>query len=337
MSAAIAVVIPCYQVARTIAAVVAGIGPEARHIFCVDDASTDASAEIIAGVAAADPRVRLIRRPENGGVGAAVLDGYRAALGAGCGIIVKLDGDGQSDPALLAKFCRPIQEGRADYVKGNRFYFPDKVQAMPLGRILGNAGLSFLTKLSTGYWDLFDPTNGYTAIHADVAAALPFARLHRRYFFESDMLFRLAVIRARVVELPMESVYGAETSHLGVWRCLVTFPGLHLRNLVKRIGYNYFLRNFSIASVNLVLGLALIAFGLIFGLDHWLASVATGRAATAGTVMVSALPILIGVQMGLSFLAFDIAMTPREPLQGHLADLSLLAGAGDGPSGDQPS
>ena len=140
---------------------------------------------------------------------------------------------------------------------------------MPFVRVFGNAGLSFLTKLSTGYWNLFDPTNGYTAIDARVAATLPMDQIAKRYFFESDLLFRLGVMRAKVVDLPMESHYGDEESNLSVTNCLCTFPWYHVRNFVKRILYNYFLRNFSVASLNLVLGLTLCGFGAAFGALSW--------------------------------------------------------------------
>jgi glycosyltransferase involved in cell wall biosynthesis len=322
--ACIAVVIPCYQVGESIFDVLDNIGPEVKHVFCVDDGSTDETVEIIEQVSCYDTRVQLIRRKVNGGVGAAVLDGYRAAIDLDADVIVKVDGDGQMDPHLISRFCEPILAGTADYVKGNRFFFLDSVRSMPGLRIVGNAGLSFLTKLSTGYWEIFDPTNGYTAIHAKVAQTLPFDRIYKRYFFESDLLFRLGVIRARVVDLPLQSVYGAETSHLNVWHCLVRFPGLHLKNLVKRITYNYFLRNFSIASVNLMLGLILCSFGLTFGVNHWVQSAYAGRVASAGTVMLAALPVILGFQLLLNFLSFDMSMTPREPLQQRLSQIQLL-------------
>ena len=196
---------------------------------------------------------------------------------------------------------------------------------MPVVRVVGNAGLSLLTKLSTGYWDLFDPTNGYTAIHAGVAGALPFDRINRQYFFESDMLFRLSIIRARVIELPMASIYRDQESHLDVWRCLVTFPAWHMKNLFKRIVYNYVVRNFSIASVNLLLGFFLCLFGLFFGIDQWIVSARSDTAASAGTVMLVAFPAIIGVQMLLNFLSFDIAMTPQTPLQHRIIHVQLLS------------
>lgn len=325
IAAKIAVVIPCYRAAATIGAVLGGIGPEVAAIYCVDDASPDETPRVLDQAAAGDARIRIVSRAVNGGVGAAMTDGYRAAIADRMGILVKVDSDGQMDPALIPDFVAPILNGHADYVKGNRFFNAETVGTMPASRVVGNAGLSFMTKLSTGYWDLFDPTNGYTAIHADVAAALPLERLHPRFFFESDLLFRLSTIQARVIELPLMAQYNAPNSHLNELRCLITFPGLHLRNLVKRIAYNYFLRNFSLASVNLMLGVLLAAFGLIFGLMEWAKSFTTGVPATTGTVMLSALPFLLGIQLLLSFLSHDMAMAPREPVHPRIARMRVLA------------
>jgi hypothetical protein len=189
---------------------------------------------------------------------------------------------------------------------------------MPALRIAGNAALSLLTKLSTGYWDVFDPTNGYTAIHARAAGALPFDKISSRYFFESDMLFRLGTFRAVVVDVPMDARYGDERSGLQVGRILGEFAGKHLRNFSKRLFYNYFLRDFPLASLELVLGLALLGFGVAFGGWHWWLSSATGIAASAGTVMIPTMSVLVGLQLVLAFLAYDIANVPRRPLQSTL-------------------
>lgn len=322
--ARVAVVIPCYRASASLPAVVSAIGPEVWRIYCVDDASRDLTVEAIEAVAARDPRVHMIRRSENGGVGAAVVDGIRAALADDATIIVKIDSDGQMNPAFIPDFVAPIASGEADYVKGNRFFALERVVKMPPLRMAGNAGLSFLTKLSTGYWDVFDPTNGYIAIHASVARLLPLERLHTRYFFESDLLFRLATLRARVVELPIETVYGSEESHLSEMRCLATFPFLHARNFLKRLFYNYLLRNFSTASLSMIAGLVLLAFGGIFGGLHWLDSLRTGQPATAGTVMLSALPLLVGIQLLLNFLSQDVALTPSTAIHRRLAIKRVL-------------
>lgn len=335
-AARVAVVIPCYRASASLGAVVSAIGREVWRIYCVDDASPDRTIEAIAAAATLDPRVRMIRRAENGGVGAAVVDGIRAALADGATIIVKIDSDGQMNPAFIPEFVAAIESGEGDYAKGNRFFSLDRVAKMPPLRLVGNAGLSFLTKLSTGYWDVFDPTNGYIAIHASVARLLPLDRLHGRYFFESDLLFRLATLRARVVELPIETVYRNEVSHLSEMRCLTTFPFLHARNFLKRLFYNYLLRNFSTASLSMIGGLLLLAFGSIFGGLHWLDSLHTGEPATAGTVMLSALPLSLGIQLLLNFISQDVALTPSTAIHPRLGFKRVLATNPDRIGEDQP-
>lgn len=303
----IAVVVPCYRVTRHVTRVLASVGPEVQTILCVDDACPDNSGDFIEANVS-DARVRVVRHEQNEGVGGATMTGIKVALSLGADVIVKIDGDGQMDPALVPDLVAPIIAGEADYTKGNRFFSVEDLSAMPRVRLLGNAALSFLSKLSCGYWDIFDPTNGYVAIHAAVAARLPFEKVDRRYFFESDLLFRLNTLQAVVVDIPMNAVYEDETSHLSPVRELFRHGYGHARNLLKRILYNYLLRRFSVASVELPLGLALLIFGTAFGAYHWRSE---GEPATAGTVMIAALPIIVGVQLLLSFLAYDVQSTPR--------------------------
>ncbi|MBL0935503.1 MAG: glycosyltransferase family 2 protein [Rhizobiaceae bacterium] len=308
----IAVVIPCYKVTAHVIGVIAKIGPEVAHIFAVDDCCPDNSGQFIKDNCH-DLRVKVIRHAINRGVGGAVMTGYREAINVGAEIIVKIDGDGQMNPALLPAFVRPIVSGEADYTKGNRFFDLDEVAAMPRIRLIANAGLSMMNKLSSGYWNIFDPTNGYTAIHAEIAKSLPLNKIHNRYFFETDMLFRLNSIRAVVVDVPMSAVYGDEVSNLSHRRALWDFGIGHLRNLAKRIGYNYFLRDMSLASIELVLGIALLLFGLTFGTFAWAKSILHDATASAGTVMLAALPIVLGTQLILSFLSYDISNVPTRP------------------------
>ncbi len=320
--ARVAVVIPCYKVNAHVLGVIERIGPWCDRIYCVDDACPDGSGDHIEAHCD-DDRVQVIRRERNGGVGAATMTGYRAALDDGMDVVVKIDGDGQMDPRFAPRLVAPILRGEADYTKGNRFFSAETVAAMPRLRLVGNAGLSFLTKLSTGYWDLFDPTNGFTAIHTTVVRELPLDRVHPRYFFESDMLFRLATLRARVVELPLVATYADERSNLSEFDALLRFPGLHARNLMKRVLYNYFLRNFSVASLNLVVGLSLLGFGVSFGSVSWALSALTGQPSTAGTVMLAGLPVFLGIQLLLSFLQHDVASVPRDPLHLRIEDVRI--------------
>jgi glycosyltransferase involved in cell wall biosynthesis len=309
----IAVVIPSYKVTRHILGVISGIGPEVARIYVVDDKCPDGSGEFVR-THCTDPRVVVLEHDVNEGVGGAVLTGYRAAIADGAKVIVKVDGDGQMDASLIPAFVAPILAGEADYAKGNRFFNLEQIGQMPPMRLFGNAVLSLMTKLSSGYWDLFDPTNGYTAIHADAARYLPFDKLSRRYFFETDMLFRLNTLGAVVVDVPMDAVYGDEVSNLKISRVVTEFAAKHVRNFLKRLFYNYYLRNMSLASIELPLGVALMAFGLVYGGMHWLQSARSDVATPAGTVMVAALPVFMGVQLILAFLAYDIASVPRRPL-----------------------
>ena len=225
-----------------------------------------------------------------------------------------MDGDGQMDAGALPKLVAPIVRGEADYTKGNRFYDPDQISRMPRTRIVGNAVLSFMTKISSGYWDIFDPTNGYTAVHARVAEKLPLAKISRRYFFETDMLFRLNIARAVVVDVPMDARYGAETSNLQVSKVVFDFSFKHLRNTFKRVFYTYILRDLSLASVELLAGAALMLAGALLGVVFWARSHYTGVPTTAGSVMLVALQIIVGLELVLGSLPSDTASAPRRPL-----------------------
>lgn len=320
----VGVVIPCFRSGRSIAEVVSAIPQAVRTIVCVNDASDDDLGEVLARLAASDPRVVVATHEQNKGVGGATVTGYRIALEKGVEAIVKIDSDGQMNPAFIRELVAPILAGEADYVKGNRFFDIDRVRRMPMVRLIGNAGLTFFSRVSSGYWDIADPTNGYTAIHATVASLLPLQKLHERYFFESDILFRLNSFGAVVVEQPVESRYGNETSHLSVAHSLFTFPFLHLRNLLKRLFYNYFLRNFDFASLYLVAGMALEIFGILFGAAAWQESSLTGSPATTGTVMLSVLPLMLGFQLLLAFVHHDVMRMPRTPIQRRINSRRVL-------------
>lgn len=306
----LAVVIPCYKVTRHIMAVIDSMPEVVERIYTVDDCCPDKSGDFILAHNK-DPRVKVLFNETNKGVGGAVMAGYKAAIADDMRIAVKVDGDGQMDPALIPEFIEPILNGEADYTKGNRFYNLEEIHQMPKVRLFGNAALSLLNKLSSGYWDVFDPTNGYTAIHVDVLKKMPFQKISERYFFESDMLFRLNTLRAKVVDIPMDANYGDEESQLKIGKIIGDFTKKNIKNTFKRIFYNYFLRDMSVASIELVLGFLLLFFGLFYGVFQWVDSAKEGVATPTGTVMLAVLPIVIGVQLLLSFLSYDIENVPR--------------------------
>lgn len=320
----VAVVIPSYKVKAHILGVIDSIGPEVQVIYVVDDCCPEGSGAYVEEHCR-DERVKVLRNPQNQGVGGAVMTGYQAAIADEVDVIVKIDGDGQMDPSLIENFISPILLGHADYTKGNRFFDLEKISAMPKVRLFGNAVLSFMTKLSSGYWDLFDPTNGYTAIHIDVVRHLPFNKISQRYFFETDMLFRLNTLRAVVVDIPMDAKYEDEVSNLKISKIVGEFLVKHIRNFGKRIFYNYYLRGVSLASLELPIALILLLWGGVFGVSHWIDSMSSDTATPAGTVMLSALPVIIGVQFLLAFIGYDIASAPRHPFHRTRKKVKLSA------------
>tara|TARA_R110002073_G_scaffold4917_5_gene31026 strand:+ start:3874 stop:4890 length:1017 start_codon:yes stop_codon:yes gene_type:complete len=321
----VAVVVPCYKVGRAVLLVLADVPALVDHIICVDDGCPDNSADLIEQNQS-DPRVEIIRHKSNLGVGAAMVSGYQRALTLDADIIVKIDGDGQMSPKAISQLIAPILNGDADYTKGNRFFFLSGLNAMPTSRLLGNAALSFMSKLSAGYWRIFDPTNGFTAIHRQVLQLLPLQQLHPRYFFESDMLYQLSTVRAVVQDIPQQAHYGEENSSINILSSIPLFLWLHSRNFCRRIFYTYFLRDFHLASIEWVIGPLLILFGTIFGAYTWSTNVANQIETPPGTVMLATLPIILGLQLLLSALGFDIDNQPRTPIAPQLKDWADRSG-----------
>jgi glycosyltransferase involved in cell wall biosynthesis len=314
----IAVVIPSYRVRSHILAVIEKIGEEVSKIYVIDDCCPEKSGDFVE-LNCNDARVTILRHTENQGVGGAVMTGYQAAIDDGMEVIVKVDGDDQMEPHLIPNFIAPILAGEADYTKGNRFFDLEEIRAMPKLRLFGNSVLSFMTKVSSGYWDLFDPTNGFTAIHRDVAKHLPFHKISRRYFFETDILFRLNTLRAVVMDIPMDAKYGDEVSNLKISKVIGEFLAKHTRNFFKRIFYNYYLRDMSIASIELPLGILLFSFGVIYGSYNWVYGLSSGHATPSGTVMLSSLPIILGAQLILAFISYDISALPKSALHKRIS------------------
>lgn len=310
----IGVVIPCYRVKSHIQEVLAGIGKEVARIYVIDDACPENSGEFVK-LKVKDKRVQVIFHQSNQGVGGAVITGYKQALEDGMDLVVKLDGDGQMDPLLIPTIARPVVEGNADYSKGNRFDSLENLFGMPKIRIFGNAVLSLWSKVSSGYWTVTDPTNGFTAIHRKALEAINLEKVRKSYFFESDMLFRLSIANCVVADVPMVAVYGDEKSNLKISKVLFEFPWRHSINFLKRIFYRYYLREWSVGSFELPLGIFLLIFGTWFGLSSYLTAAAAGIATTAGQVTASAVALILGVQLLLSFLSYDVQSEPRIPRQ----------------------
>lgn len=300
----VAVVIPAYCVKSQILNVIESIGKEVDNIILIDDACPQRSGEYVKD-RIRDKRVEIIFHEFNLGVGGAVKSGYKRALELNADVVVKIDGDGQMDSSKISDLITPIVNNISDYTKGNRFFEIEAVQQMPKIRILGNLGLTFLTKFSTGLWHIFDPNNGFTAISGAALKRLNLEKIDNRYFFESDMLFRLNLIQARVSDIPLPAVYGEEKSNLKIRRVLFEFPFKHTRNYFKRIAYTYYLREFNLASIELPLGLLLSTFGILLGGYSWIHGIVTSTATQTGTLILIAMSFLAGLQLILAFLSYD--------------------------------
>jgi dolichol-phosphate mannosyltransferase len=326
----VAVVIPAYRAAAHIASVLRGIPEFVAWIVVVEDCSPDNTAAVVQEEARRDSRIRLPRHTENQGVGGAVLSGYAEAHRLGAEIVVKMDSDGQMDAAHLPALIAPLLRREADYAKGNRYLHSRQLRSMPLLRRVGNLGLSFLTKLASGYWNIFDPTNGYTAIHASLIPLLDQEGIGRRYFFESSMLLELSLLRAVVRDVHIPARYGDETSNLSIAKALRQFPAALARGFCRRMWIQYFVRDFSIASLYAIAGLGLLLSGGVFGAIHWCSSAQQGIATPTGTVMLAALPVLLGIQLLLQAVSLDIQNQPthclhRDALLNRESELATFA------------
>lgn len=306
----ITVVIPAFRVSDKIKNVVASFGDNVHHIIVVDDKCPEESGKLVEEWSN-DARLKVLYHEKNKGVGGAMKTGFVEALRIGSDIIIKLDGDGQMDARFIPQLIEPILSGKADYTKGNRFHNPRFIKRMPKLRLFGNSCLSLINKFVTGYWSIMDPTNGYVSISATKLEEIELDRLSDRYFFESDLLFRLSLHSAVVEDVPMPAIYEDETSSLNIGKVIVTFIPKYINRYFKRIFYLYFIRDFNAGTIQLTFGLLLFFSGIIFGSYHWFKSVSEHVYASAGTIMLAGLPIILGFQLLLGFLLYDINNQPK--------------------------
>ncbi|HEY6329463.1 MAG TPA: glycosyltransferase family 2 protein [Blastocatellia bacterium] len=305
----ITVVAPAHNESTHIGEVIARMPELVDRIIVVDDCSSDNTAEIAVG--SGDLRVVVLSLPVNQGVGGAMAAGYRKAVELGGGIIVKMDGDGQMPPEYLPDLLDAIVDLGFDYAKGNRFLTGEHIREMPPHRIIGNVILTFMTKMASGYWHIFDPQNGYTAITSRVLSTLNLSGLHRGFFFENDMLVRLNFGGYRVKDVAMAAKYGTEESDINILRIAFTFPLLLLRKFFYRIVQKYVLRDFSPIALFLFLGLALFLWGFGLGMYLWVKTIITHLATATGTIMLALLPLILGFQLILQAVVLDIQETPK--------------------------
>lgn len=308
--AKIAAVVPAYNEEKMIGKVIETMPPFIDFIVIVDDCSPDRTSEVVSTYS--DPRITLIRHSQNKGVGGAIITAHKAAMDLGADVNVVMAGDAQMDPLYLPSLLEKVTADGFGFSKANRFYSPESFRGMPGYRVVGNILLSFLTKLTSGYWHLFDPQNGYTAVRTSVLKRIDFDKVAQRYSFENDLLVHLNILQVPAIDVPIPAVYGAEVSSIKLRKVIPELTGMLFIGFWRRIWYRYVLWSFSPIALLLFFGLFLELFGV--GLSIWLFfQIAASNVATAATVMLAALPLMIGTQMLISALQLDIQASPSNP------------------------
>ncbi|CAB4846841.1 MAG: glycosyltransferase [Actinobacteria bacterium] len=304
----IGVVVPAWNESRLIASTLSTMPDFVDRIVVVDDASTDDTAERARAVG--DPRVTVITHEVNGGVGSAILTGHSILFAEGCDVSVVMAGDAQMDPAYLSTLLDPIVNDGIGFAKANRFFNASSYAGMSRTRIFGNVVLSFLTKASSGYWHLFDPQNGYTALSASAWRLLDVASIARGYEFENSVLINLNIANVRARDVPIPAIYGDEVSGIRLPRIVPRLLRTLWRGFWFRIVRKYVVPSFSPVALLLFTGLALAGFGFVIGVFALAYSIGP-REASTGTWLLSVAPGLTGVFMLIQALVLDIEESPR--------------------------
>jgi glycosyltransferase involved in cell wall biosynthesis len=300
----VAVVVPALDEERLIGTTLGGIPDFVDRILVIDDASGDGTAE--RARASGDPRVEVVSHDRNQGVGAAILTGYRRALDQGIDVTCVMAGDNQMDPADLEAIAGPVARGEVDYAKANRLFTGRAWELIPHTRYLGNAVLSLLTKIASGYWHVADSQSGYTAIGRSTLELLDLDRIYKRYGFPNDMLVHLNVINARVRDVPSRPVYGVgETSDIRLRRVIPSISWLLTKAFFWRMREKYVIRDFHPLVFFYVFGLLFSLLGLVLGVTVTILRF-LGNELTVATVVLVALLLIAGLLFTLFAMLFDM-------------------------------
>jgi len=308
----ISVIIPCHNVARHIEEVVRNLPPQIDYIIAVNDCSKDDTESILIRLSKENEKIIYLKHELNQGVGGAMLTGFRKSIALNSDITIKMDGDNQMDPVYIPALIKPLIEKEADFTKGNRFRDFKALRKMPISRRIGNLGLSFLIKAASGYWNIFDPNNGFIAIRNETLQNLDFDKIHKRYFFESSMLIELYYSNAIVQDIFMKARYGDEISGLSRTKTLFEFPPKLFIAFIRRVILKYFLFEFNIASLFLLFGFPLFIIGVLYGYINFVKYTRESIPAPTGTVVIPTLLIILGFQLLLAAANYDINNYPKK-------------------------
>lgn len=308
--AKICVIIPAYNASQTIRLVISTLPEWVDQIIVVNDCSRDDTSGTLDELS--DRRLTVLTHEKNCGVGGAMKSGYAEGLKGEGDIFVKVDSDGQMDPNQIHRLLDPIIAKEFNYTKGNRFLHTKQLKAMPVLRRIGNFVMSFLSKIATGFWNIFDPTNGFTAISRQTLELIDLNQLDDTYYFETSLLEALYLVRAPIKDVSIHAIYNGEKSYLSETKVLFQFPVKMIGTFFNRIHLTYFMQDFNAVSIFLVVGSISLLFGFIWGVIQWRIASLANTPASTGTIMVAVLPIFLGIQLLLEAIVLDTQNIPKE-------------------------
>jgi len=300
----IGVVIPAYNEEKLIRITVDGIPPYVSRIFVINDASTDSTAQVLESIK--DPRLHVITHEINQGVGAAILHGYKRALKENMDLIVVMGGDNQMNPDQLPKLLMPIIQGKADYTKGNRLLSKEFRGGMSKWRLFGNSVLTMINKISSGYWHIMDPQNGYTAISRKALSGIDIDTLFTYYGYCNDMLVKLNTFGFRTMDVTMPARYGQEKSSIKYSKFMFRVSGMLFRKFLWRLKMKYMILSFHPLVFFYTLGMVLVPIGLLFGAYIFASKLFLGWPVSPNSPLLDALLLITGIQFTLFAMLFDM-------------------------------
>ena len=305
----IVAVVPCHRSSSKAPLVVKELLNYVDFVICVDDQCPERTGLKIKKYIQSD-NLKVILHKKNRGVGGATKTGIKFAQSLNAEIIIKIDSDGQMNPSYIPRLIHPIINKTADFTKGNRFRNIDVFFKMPKIRLIGNIFLSFITKLSTGYWELFDPTNGFIAINSNILEQIDLDKIDNRYFFETDLLFRCGLSDVVINEIPIPVIYNNEKSGLNPFIELFRYFFRHITIFLKRIIYQYFLIDFNPGSLSFILGFFTGLYTFFSGLKSLTYYKGLNMESPLGVKILFLTSSIITVQLIISFMYYDATQRP---------------------------
>jgi len=303
----IGVVVPAYNEELLIEDTLSSIPEFVDRIFIVNDGSIDRTQKVVEEIARTDARIVPIRHDKNQGVGAAIASGYKQSCDESINITVVMDGDNQMDPQVMPSLIDPIIQNRADYTKGNRLLSPEYRRGMRTWRFIGNTILTFMTKFSSGYWNLMDPQNGYTAISLRALERINLDRIYPHYGYLNDLLVKLNVFGFRVMNIEMPARYGREKSKVRYARYIRTVSFVLIKDFFYRLKMKYVVLSFHPLVIFYLFGFFMTLFGLIAAMYtiYWVYIL-------GGALFIRGVLSLLLCAIGLQFLSFALLFDIQE-------------------------